>query len=197
VEGDLLAQMVRTLATPDGAPRTPLGSLVDETLSRLVLRERRRSGDEAPAAPPAGDPAPPAAADDARVPLEDGPTAAASDAAPPEMPPPEEAVQPTAQPGVRLPATLNPAIADALVALLASAAEGAEAGVVFEEADVFVPVERLTARGLDAGLAVRTLYDAGLLRPQGARKVWRRRVAGSEVAGVTLRLPSADRAVAP
>jgi hypothetical protein len=100
-------------------------------------------------------------------------------------------------PGVRLPATLNPAIADALVALLASAADGAEAGVVFEEAGVFVPVERLTARGVDAGLAVRTLYDAGLLRPQGARKVWRRRVAGSEVAGVTLRIPAADRAAAP
>jgi len=110
-----------------------------------------------------------------------------------------DAVQPSAPGGdsaasqalprrrVAVPATLNPVVAEALLSLLSPPEGGVSvSGVEVSGEGIYVPLVVWERLGLDTGLVVRALHDARLLVLQGARKVWRKRHADEDVAGLML-----------
>lgn len=212
----ILDHVLAAIAAPSGSGPNALGSIVEQTLSRVVARDLRRAPPSRPALPMAAavepeNPSQPkspvaggvaamepgsavspqesAASDSARVAGVDQALQSANpgDAGEPSVLAHDSPSERAPRRQLAVPATLNPIVADALRALLSPPLGGAlAAGVELSAEGIYVPLGLWEQCGLDTGLAVRSLHDARLLVLQGARKVWRKRRGDAEVPGLML-----------
>jgi hypothetical protein len=82
---------------------------------------------------------------------------------------------------------LNPAVAEALIAVLAPPpGEPLAAGIELSPKGIYVPLALWAQRGLDTGLVVGALHEARLLVLQGGRKVWRGNGGDADALGTML-----------
>ena len=215
----ILDHMVAAILAPPGAEPNALGAIVEQTLSRVVARDLRRAPGGRPTQEPVTSPCSKEAfeRENAVAPADDETERASGSSLhdPPTMdsncvrtagharqgentPDVGQAGVPVTEPPaseepvrhrVAIPATLNPAVAEALLSLLSPPKGGAPAaGVEISDEGIYVPLVVWEQSGLDTGLVVRTLHDARLLVLQGARKVWRKRRGDEDVAGLMLTL---------
>lgn len=215
----VLDNVILAIATPADSGQNAIGSIVEQTLARVLVRDLRVAPVPDPAletrapslsvsrdepagvdvtAPGNNAPLPPVSEPRVGVPPGDSPAAVesgtppapgrevsvrggpvAADAAPKPPQAPRRALA--------IPATLHPAVAEALATLLAgSAGEPLSEGIDVSPRGVFVPLALFAQRGLDTGLVVGALHEARLLVLQGSRKVWRARGRDPDVPGVML-----------
>lgn len=190
----LLSEVIGALSCHPATGTRALGSILEQTLARVVDRDLRdRPAAHAPrglAAEPAvaaprdtdlGDPLAPATRAETGPDPVTGPFTSDPQGMPasePGPPPPGGAHDaastdraPPVTPSVRalsLPATLNPIVAEAITALFENPPD---AGCVNTANGFFVPLSAFTRRGLDTGLVVGALHGAGLLVTNRGRKV--------------------------
>jgi hypothetical protein len=216
----ILDHVLAAIAAPQAAGESALGSIVEQTLSRVLARDLRLAPIPYPE-PATADACATVPRDEAALP--DGPEMTAPRAAEPlaTAPQPDVAIPPGGEPTLvepvalekrarnageqgafvepapipprafprvlAIPATLHPAVAEALASLLAPpAGEPLAAGIDVSAKGIFVPLALWTHRGLDTGLVVGALHEARLLVLQGTRKVWRGHGPDADTPGLML-----------
>jgi len=216
----ILDHVICAIAAPSGVAQNAIGSIVEQTLARVLVRDLRFAPilHSVPAMAAAS-----TTVSRAEAPLTGGADVTGSRGAasvatgsqsdvgvspcdPPtavevagltepagdvneQVPPVEAAATPpqVPQPVLAIPATLHPAIAEALTALLAPATgEPLTPGIDVSTKGVFVPLALFAQRGLDTGLVVGALHEARLLVLQGSRKVWRGHGRDPDAPGIML-----------
>jgi conjugal transfer pilus assembly protein TraI len=206
----ILDHVMLAIAGSPAAGQTALGSIVEQTLSRVVARDLRLAPMPYPTPPTAaGSPAAPedeAASAGAPAPAGQEPvsrelvTPAASGMIAAEPAAVDEATRNAAGPSasvdappraprraLAIPPTLNPAVAEALIAVLAPPpGEPLAAGIELSPKGIYVPLALWAQRGLDTGLVVGALHEARLLVLQGGRKVWRGNGGDADALGTML-----------
>lgn len=214
----VLDHVLCAIAAPADVGRNTIGSIVEQTLARVLVRDLRLapapdaaptttapsssvSGDEPASvdvtAPGSRSPLPSVSEPRVSVPPGDAPAAVEAGAPPTPtreaaehgVPVAEASPKPPQTPrrALAIPATLHPAVAEALASLLAApTGESFDEGIDVSPRGVFVPLALFAQRGLDTGLVVGALHEARLLVLQGSRKVWRARGRDPDVPGVML-----------
>lgn len=211
----VLDHVLSAIAAPADVGRNTIGSIVEQTLARVLVRDLRLapapdaaptttapsssvSGDEPAsvdvtppgnkaALPSVSEPRMSGAPGDSPATVEAGaPTAPAREAGGGHGVPVADAAPKPPQAPRRTLAIPSTLHPAVAEALALLLAAPTGVGIDVSPRGVFVPLALFAQRGLDTGLVVGALHDARLLVLQGSRKVWRARGRDPDVPGVML-----------